>query len=911
MRRLRLVSRVSSPPWYASELSSEQCKALSRCASTCSIFASAGSGKTKTLVCSIANDILNGISPEQIIAFTFTKKAAGELLTRVHVLLRKLGAARSLTGLSIGTIHSWCLQYLLDSASFYNFDPIEEEIRLYAFVARLYDDLGIEKAYGQPFPDGIVPFLRDVEVFYNESLGLPDVPKPLQPAFKRFLAVLKENRLVTFGGMIQYAIEVLKKDGPVKSLRRLYVDEYQDVNPAQVALIHAMAPADAQVIVVGDDLQCIYNWRGSDVSKILDFPKEFGAPKPAILTDNYRSRPGLVAFSNAVSANIRRRYPKVMNPKRPPDVRATAYHQSFSSEAEQAATIAQIVARFHGNGVPYNKIAVLLRSVRGAGKPIVRALEAASIPVECPTLSRGGAFLDEFIIPVFDWLKDDHKPAKNEEEEKEQAQRVIDLWNGAKQWITSTTEQVFWEQLNAWLDAIQENESSAYDVRGRLYDFLNACGVLISQDQHELIVSLGIASQIIRAVEEIQRRRLQSVTRKSARQVVRDAYYALVKNKDTFGESLPVNTAAEGVLITTVHQAKGLEWPVVIVPTLNKNRFPLRDDAHSTSFPDAIAGRYGTTEEDEWRLFYVACTRARERLFLFDFADSEEKKQSVFIRNLAKKLVGKDLRHLPASDAVFRILPDDLKTEDPPPVRVGLSDLLLYVECPLQFALRRISGIQPSISDDLGYGKSIHELAQRRYKDQKNWGEKELEQHVESHVHLPYLGEKQLDKSKAAIKARLRALEAAGAFVGKVEPELRVEVVFDDGVVDGTIDSVVSTDGGLVVRDWKTNIHPEFISRYEDQVQFYSHALREIGRPVRSAELIDVGATSKERKLVSIRVDTSETATEKIREKMATALRGIKYRQFPATPSALSCGLCDMRRICGHRAPNAKTDQDQ
>lgn len=902
-----LRSSMSSPhdkPWYADDLSTEQQNAVAEARNTSSILASAGSGKTRTLVYTLVNEILQGTPPTSIIAFTFTKKAAAELLTRVHLLLRRLGSSKSLSGLGIGTIHSWCLQFLLDNSSFYNFDPIEEDIRLYAFVERLYDELGIEQAYNKPFPNGILPFLRDVDVFYNESLALTNVPVRIQSSFERFLAVLKDNRLVTFGGMIQYAIEILTKEGPIKDLRYIYVDEYQDVNPAQVALIHAMAPPEAKVIVVGDDLQSIYNWRGSDVTKILDFQNEFNASAPSTLTENYRSRPALVNFSNAVAENINRRYPKAMDPKRPPDLSATCFHQSFSSESEQAETIAQIVLRFHEMGVPYNKIAILLRSVRGAGKPIVAALEAAEIAVECPTLSRGGAFLEEFIIPIFDWLKDEHLTAKNEEEEKEQIDRVANFWHAVRPWLPEGTEQVFWQEIHNWLDAIDENDSSAYDVRGRFYNFLHACGVSITEDEHELTVSLGIATQIIRAVEEIQRRRLRSKTRKRARQVMRDVFFSLIKNKDTFGESLPVNTTAEGVLVTTVHQAKGLEWPVVIVPTLNKNRFPLRNDTHSTSFPGSIAVRYGTSEEDEWRLFYVACTRARERLFLFDFGNSDPQKQSVFVRNLANHLVRKDFRRI-VSDEIFRIDQKDLQTEDPPPVRIGLSDLLLYFECPFQFALRRVSGIQPSIADDLGYGKSIHELIQRRYKDEKNWDDAELENQIDKHVHLPYVGENQLAKSKVAIKARMRGLEAAGAFTGNVEPELRVEVPFDDGVVDGTIDGVVATQNGLVVRDWKTNIHHQFIARYASQVQFYCHALREIDRPVCGAELIDVGATQKEGKLVSVQVDASEPATTKTVEKVSAALHGIKYQKFQATPSPESCGLCDMQRICGHRVVNA------
>ena len=214
--------------------------------------------------------------------------------------------------------------------------------------------------------------------------------------------MLIENRLLTFGGMIRYAIEQLQLEGPVTDLYSLYVDEYQDVNPAQTALIKAMLPPSCKLRVVGDDLQSIYNWRGSDVTRILEFPHDFGPAggfpvvhELPIATRNW------VKVANTVAEDIiLRDVEKTMTAGREASRQKVVHWISTNDEDEQAETIVEIVRRFRRTGVAYSTIAILLRSVIGSGRPIYEALAAASIPVECPILSRGGSFIMAFLLPV-------------------------------------------------------------------------------------------------------------------------------------------------------------------------------------------------------------------------------------------------------------------------------------------------------------------------------------------------------------------------------------------------------------------------------------------------------------------------------------------------------------------------------
>lgn len=889
--------------WLMTGLSSEQRSVLAHGGKACSVLASAGSGKTKTLVHLIASEVVAGASPAGIVAFTFTEKAAEELLARAHALIREHLPDLSLQGLFIGTIHAWCLQYLSQQSDFYNFTPIDE-LHLDSLASRLYDYLDIGGTYGIPYPRGIRRFLADVEVYYNEHIDSDHLPARVRPSIDKFITVLRQNRLLTFGAMVRYATEHLQENGVVPGLEALFVDEYQDVNPAQVALMKAMVSPESKVIVVGDDLQCIYNWRGSDVTRLIRFPNDFEGGIPHRLVNNYRSRPGIVQFGNASARMITLRdHLKDMKPVRPPTECANVHWLNLTSEEEQAATVVDIIERFSAQGVPWNKMAVLLRSVVRWGGPIAEALTVRGIPVQCPILGRGGRFINEFLLPLFNWLHIEHGDPKNESEEARLEELARELWGSLHQWISAAiTESTFWQALDEWLVLIEGNRDEAYDIRGRLYDFLNTCQVHIAPSDHNLMAGIGIASQIIRSVEEIHRRRLVGQRRLSARGVTSEVYFTLSRKQQEYGESMPIDMQTEAVLVTTVHQAKGLEWPVVIIPMMSTGCFPVRSRKHDSSFPPEVIGRYGTSLEDERRLFYVAVTRARERLFLLDPTRLEHGRTSVFLREQEGGTITA-AETLPEIGAdVWQLDEDELKDSDPPPIRIGLSDLSIYVECPYQFGLRRMVQVQPSIGGELGYGMGLHELIQRRFDADRPWNLDELGRQVTRHVHLPYMSEQGEETARQAIRSSLGKLEDIGVFAAKAETEIDIEVVLDTSIIHGVVDCViVNEDGTISIWDWKSNIHQSFLPRYERQVRFYAHALRLGGRCIANAKIVDVGQSTRQGHIVASEVDVSESKVAGLIELFRDALHGIAAGRFPALPDTHSCNCCDIYRICSER----------
>lgn len=889
--------------WIHSLLSSEQVRVLENRSRSVALLASAGSGKTRTLAAAIASELATGVPAQGIVAFTFTEKAAEELRARVHTLVRTHLPEVDPSEMFVGTIHAWCFQYLRDHGQFTNYKPLDE-LHLEVLVSRLYDELDLSSVYGKAYPRGIDRFLTDLEVFYNEDLAFEDVPPDLRVPLERFLSILANNRLLTFGDMIRRAIRLLKEHGPLSSLRSLYVDEYQDVNPAQVNLIRAMLPAHGQLLVVGDDLQCIYQWRGSDVNRILRFAEEFDDASIQRLTENYRSRPDIVRLANRVAESIHNRDShKTMVPIRSESSNSNVLWLSVESDEDQVQAVVEIVRRFGEHGTPWSSIAILLRSVVSYGMPFVKALEGAGIPVNCPILTRGGRFIDEFVLPVFDWLRQEHKEPRNEEEEAARRRAATVLWESVRPWITiDDAENVFWDALDEWLGEIEAQSNRAYNIRDLFYDLLDRCGVGVTPEDRSLAVALGITSQIMRSVEEIHRHRLNGHPRRTPRGVMSELYFTLRRRKDDFGESIPVEAGIDAVLVTTVHQAKGLEWPVVILPELSQGRFPVRSRGHRSSFPDEIAERYGTTLDDERRLFYVAVTRAKERLILIDPVANQPKKRSQFLKDLVQHAQLVPMA-LPAKTSSFwRIDPADLVRSEMPPIRIGLSDLLLYLECPFQFGLRRLVGIQPSVGDELGFGMGLHEVIQRRLTSGEQWTPDELWSAVESTVMLPYMSVEGEARSREIIRERIQTLEQLDVFDGEIQTEVRVEVPFPSGVVHGIIDAIQALpDGSVRIVDWKSNVESAFLPRYERQMQFYAYALNQKGTRVSGAAIIDVAASAKERRLVEHVVDINMNVLSSVADTFNDCLRGIRNNEYPPTPSPTACAACDVKRLCKRR----------
>jgi len=339
------------------------------------------------------------------------------------------------------------------------------------------------------------------------------------------------------------------------------------------------------------------------------------------------------------------------------------------------------------------------------------------------------------------------------------------------------------------------------------------------------------------------------------------------------------------------------------MPMLNKNKFPVPSRKHTSSFPDKISSRYGTSIEDEKRLFYVAITRAEDKLILLDTANNNPNNASPFLSllfsqsdiNTIKKKSNK------TNDFWKKEFSNNLTAVDLPIIKIGLSDILIYIDCHFQYGLRRKVEIQPSIGDELGYGKGLHEIIQRRFFNKKSWSDEELIKVVEDNVLIPYQSETIEQDSKKSITERIKTMEALGLFNFDILPEEKIEIILDKGIVEGVIDGVIKNDDGSVsIIDWKSNIHESFLSRYKNQINFYAYALSTKGYKIKDAILVDVGASHKKGSLVKITLSIDLNSFKKIEATFNAAFESIIKEDYSPTPSKLTCTSCDISTLCNY-----------
>jgi DNA helicase-2/ATP-dependent DNA helicase PcrA len=882
------------------ELSTEQKKPFDYDGKRGLIIAGAGSGKTRTLTYIILKYLMMGYPSSSIIAFTFTKKAGDELLTRIQLKAKKYNL--DISNLYIGTIHGWCHKFLSKQTTHLNRYPLDE-LQFNSMVTRIYDHLNLDDVYNTKFPDGVTLFSKDIEIFYNENLEFNDIPKKVKPAIVSFIKFLESNKLLTFGSMIRDAIKILRDKGYPSDLKFVFVDEYQDVNPAQVELIKLLVHDDNFLRAVGDPRQCIYQWRGSDVSKIIDIQNDFPETEIFNLSDNYRSQPSIIKCANTIADNMGSIKFKAMKQIKPEIfIHCVDWLNEDNSleEVPQVSSIIKIINKFIENGTNPSDIAILMRSTRRFGGIISDKLKGIGIPVNAPQLNRSQEFINSFLISLFELLLEmtsDFNP-RNQQEEKEIEDKIKILLDDLLRWAPKCEKDKLIPFLNEWCDLLTENKNEAYNVRECLYDFLMKLNISVSDTDYELQTGLGIGTQIIRSIEEVHRRRLSINERKKARSILKEVVISLKRDSFDFGQSMPINPTIEGVTIATIHSAKGLQWPVIVIPYLWERNFPLYDKGHGSSFPELIAGRYRTTINDERRLFYVALTRAEDRVIIVSSNSDKSEKPSRFIDEIKPHIISENLNA--KSQEKWKIIG---KLKEKIPIRIGLSDVILFLDCPYQYALRRIVGIQPSVGDELGHGQSLHEIIQRRLQDDAPWSKVDIETNADEHVFMPLASLRRENISKKKISEQIYKLQELGILNLNVESEQSIAYCFEVGVVYGIIDGIQKIDDNTYkIFDWKSNIHTNLLPRYIKQLQFYSIALKSKGFKVDSAFLIDVGATVEKGELISKSIDLSDESLDCLMNTFNDVLSDLSAsKKAHATPEILICSACDVRKICAYK----------
>lgn len=561
------------------------------------IIAAAGSGKTEVVSQRVASLVADGEDPHSIVAFTFTEKAAAELKERIRQrVTAKVGesATDKLGQLFVGTIHSYCFQLLQRYVPRYEgYTPLDEN-QLVNLLYREQNLLSLKQfdASNRLFK-GISAFQRSVDVIENELIDPEELPfDAFKIAIQDYYAMLDRYQVMSFGTQIVRAVQALEDPGIhakiTADVRHLIVDEYQDVNPAQERLVQLLAKphGNADVVVVGDDDQAIYQWRGSTVANIVTFAERYPDAAQFHLLQNRRSRPDIIHLADRFAHTIPERLPKVMETFRPAEGPAVSIAVGFDDEETEADAIAMDIEALHGSGIPYSAIAILVRG-RTAYPRLLDSLDAFGIPVQPG--GRTGLFQQPEAAAfgaTYAWLAGvDWAPGRFIKREKIM---LTDLLNDYR--AAFRLEDV---QVNGLRDFLilwqQRSRDVDYNVSlvGDFYTLLGLLGVSEWDTSDENIRNrLGTVARFTTVLADYE-----TVTRRSRRdpnnpgeQVggsvgtwfyrnlgILLTNYANGNYDDFDGEE---DLSADAVALGTVHGAKGLEWPVVFLPSLTKGRFP-------------------------------------------------------------------------------------------------------------------------------------------------------------------------------------------------------------------------------------------------------------------------------------------------------------------------------------------------
>ena len=884
------------------------------------IIASAGSGKTETVSQRIATLVAEGVDPSEIVAFTFTEKAAEELKARVRDRVEVFAgksAADKLGNMYVGTIHGFCFQMLTRYVGKYESYDVMDENQLAAFVQRQAHFLKVKDLdpNGKLFR-GMSIFRENLDVVENELLDTEDLPENLKFSIERFNQFMDEYRLLTFGQQIARAVEALQDADVHKKItsdiKHLIVDEYQDVNPAQEKLISLLAKpiGKADLVVVGDDDQAIYQWRGSSVDNITTFAKRYKKVTKFELLANRRSRPPIVEIADKFAKTIPGRLEKEMTAAREHNGPALDIVSDYESEEQEALELAASINSLVRRGFEYNKIAVLVRG-RTSYPAIMRAFETHAIPVQPG--GRVGLFDQpdaDFLGRIFAWVAD--FPWKRRFEYTRESVDLADLELLAKS--VYGIKGNAWKKFEKYLIELKSKvgtDSRKLDLVSEVYEISSMLGVREWDVKDPVFASrLGTIARFqgfIADFESVQKRSRQNPDSPEQQVGASDqkSYYF------TNLASLMINVAVDeyidfegeddvktnSVELMTVHASKGLEWDAVFLPSLTKKRFPSSKSGQSKDWlvPTHLFDRhrYEGSDADERRLFYVAMTRAREWLSLSAHlkVKTGASKPSPYI-DFIQSQYDEELAY--PKDWV-----GDKNASDDQELQISYSDISAYLECGHSYWLRNLIGFPPVIVEEIGYGKAIHHLmraiAEQTMAKGKPLKPIDIDRILATDFFLPYANNLIATRFReSARKLVLKYMKDHSDDMNRVwEVERPFELALPGVVVFGRADVILDKHQGkpdsLAIVDYKTSTEGRELDL---QLQIYTVAGQREGLDVQGAFIHDLGSADR------APVDTSKKALDAAVKTVVDAAEGIKNREFEAKPTVPKCGRCDVRPIC-------------
>ena len=611
-------------------LNKEQREAVQTIQGPLLVLAGAGSGKTKLLTSRIAYLIQNGVKPRNILAVTFTNKAAKEMKERLGNILGE----NVVKYMWVGTFHGICGRILRENIENYSFQSgkkLDKNFSIYdendsnAVIKQAIKKLNLDdKVYQPKLVKSVISNAKNkMQDAYTFATFARDFKsQKIASIYEEYENALNNNNAIDFDDMLLLTVKLLEQSKEVRQLyydrfQHILVDEFQDTNMAQYKLINMLytnlepeIPDERSLCVVGDVDQSIYSWRGADYTIILNFQKDFKKTKLIKLEQNYRSTANILNVANAIIENNTERVDKVLYSQKG-DGELIDYYEA-QDEADEANFIASRIKQ--DSGGDYNRYAILYRTNSQS-----RALEEACMAAGIPYRIYGGLkFYDrKEIKDIIAYLKLIYNP-----DDSQSFRRIV---NVPKRAIGDTTVKALSDFADSkdvsLFEAIKEIEESELSprVQSKLKDFAelilkfkNAVGSYSLQE----FVTLVIEKSGYLAELQSQNTPESEADIENLQELVNVAGEFVPEESDNaLGEFLQqvalvsdldgMDDISNNVTLMTLHSAKGLEFPIVFLAGCDEGVFPHQRTFNITS-----------EMEEERRLMYVGVTRAEEKLYL-------------------------------------------------------------------------------------------------------------------------------------------------------------------------------------------------------------------------------------------------------------------------------------------------------
>lgn len=612
-------------------LNKEQKEAVQTIKGPLLILAGAGSGKTKVLTTRIAHLVKSGVRPKEILAVTFTNKAAKEMKER----LGKIIGENTVKYMWVGTFHGICGRILRENIDNYNFQSgkkLDKNFTIYdetdsnAVIKQAVKKLNLDdKVYAPKLVKSVISNAKNkMQDAYTFATFARDFKsQKIAAIYEEYENALNNNNAIDFDDMLMLTVKLLEQNAQVREyyynrFQHILVDEYQDTNLAQYRLVKMLftnnleeLPPERSLCVVGDVDQSIYSWRGADYTIILNFQQDFKNTKVIKLEQNYRSTANILNVANAIIENNTERVDKVLYSNKGEGEKIDYFEAQ--DEADEANFIVSKIKQ--NSGGDYNRYAILYRTNSQS-----RALEEACMAAAVPYRIYGGLkFYDrKEIKDIIAYLRLIYNT-----DDSQSFRRIVNVPKRAIGDTTVKNLQDYADNLDISLfDAAQridENNDIPPRTRAKLKDFaelilkfkdaqkshslqefvtlvIEKTGYLAelqAQNTPESEADIENLQELVNVAGEYEPEDMDNILGEFLQQV------ALVSDTDN------LDNIANNVTLMTLHAAKGLEFPVVFLAGCDEGIFPHQ---RTLNVPSEM--------EEERRLMYVGVTRAEEKLYL-------------------------------------------------------------------------------------------------------------------------------------------------------------------------------------------------------------------------------------------------------------------------------------------------------